>query len=63
MYPMSEDDIKAYVATKEPCDKAGAYAIQGRCAAFIKGIAGDYNNVVSLPAARLYQELKAGQYV
>lgn len=63
MYPMSEDDIKAYVATKEPCDKAGAYAIQGRCAAFIKGIAGDYNNVVGLPAARLYQELKAGQYV
>lgn len=63
MYPMSPEEIEAYVATKECCDKAGAYAIQGRCAAFIKGIEGDYNNVVGLPAARLYQELKAGRYV
>lgn len=58
MYPMSEDEIAAYVATGEPSDKAGAYAIQGGCAAFIKGISGDYNNVVGLPVARLYQELK-----
>ena len=58
MYPMSEGEIAAYVATGEPRDKAGAYAIQGGCAAFIKGISGDYNNVVGLPVARVYQELK-----
>ena len=57
MYPMSEKQIDAYVATKEPMDKAGSYAIQGKCAAYIKGICGDYNNVVGLPVARLMQEL------
>ncbi len=50
---------QAYVATGEPSDKAGAYAIQGRCAAYIKGINGEYNNVVGLPVARLMQELLA----
>lgn len=57
MYPMTEGQIKAYVATGEPMDKAGAYAIQGKCAVYIKGINGDYNNVVGLPASRLMQEL------
>lgn len=57
-YPMTEQEIAAYVATGEPMDKAGAYGIQGKCAAFIKGIEGDYNNVVGLPIARVYQELK-----
>lgn len=57
MYPMSETQIDTYVATKEPMDKAGGYAIQGKCAAYIKGICGDYNNVVGLPVARLMQEL------
>ena len=57
MYPMSPLQVKAYVATGEPADKAGAYAIQGKCAAYIKGINGDYNNVVGLPVARLMQEL------
>lgn len=57
MYPVSQEEIYAYVATGEPMDKAGAYGIQGRCAAFIKGISGDYNNVVGLPVGRLYQEL------
>ena len=58
MYPMSREEICAYVESGEPMDKAGAYGIQGRCAAFIRGICGDYNNVVGLPVGRLYQELK-----
>lgn len=57
MYPMTSEQIAAYVATGEPMDKAGAYAIQGRCAIYIKGIHGEYNNVVGLPIARLTQEL------
>ena len=58
MFPMSEAEIRAYVAMGEPMDKAGAYGIQGKCAAYIKGISGDYNNVVGLPVGRLYQEIK-----
>lgn len=57
MYPMTPEQIAAYVATGEPMDKAGAYAIQGKCAVHIKGINGDYNNVVGLPVARLVHEL------
>lgn len=57
-YPMAEEEIRAYVATKEPMDKAGAYGIQGLGGKFVKKICGDYNNVVGLPIARLYQELK-----
>ncbi len=59
MYPMSEKELRAYIATKEPFDKAGGYGIQGRCAIFIREICGDYNTVVGLPAARMYQELAA----
>ena len=55
MYPMTAEQIAAYVATGEPMDKAGAYAIQGKCAIYIRGISGDYNNVVGLPVARLMQ--------
>ena len=50
---MREDEIAAYVATGEPMDKAGAYAIQGRAAQWIPRIEGDYSNVVGLPLARL----------
>lgn len=58
MYTMTEEDIKRYVDSGEPMDKAGAYAIQGLCAAYVQGICGDYNNVVGLPVGRVYQELK-----
>ena len=57
-YPMSDEEIRSYVNTGEPMDKAGAYGIQGKSAVFIKEISGDYNNVVGLPLARLYKELK-----
>ena len=55
---MTEDEIRAYVATKDPLDKAGAYGIQGRFAAYIDRIDGDYYNVVGLPVSRVYQTLK-----
>lgn len=58
MYPMSPGEIQAYVRSGEPMDKAGAYGIQGRGTVFIEKIAGDYNNVVGLPMARVYQEMK-----
>ncbi len=58
MYPMTEEEIWSYIDTKEPMDKAGSYGIQGRAAVYIKKIEGDYNNVVGLPIARLYHEMK-----
>ena len=62
MYPMTEQEIREYIATGEPLDKAGAYGIQGRAAVYIRKIEGDYNNVVGLPISRLYQELKSSGY-
>lgn len=58
VYPMTIEEIRAYATCGEPLDKAGAYGIQGRFAAYIKGIDGDYSNVVGLPLGRLYQEVK-----
>ena len=58
MYPLEDQEIKEYIKSKEPQDKAGAYAIQGKAAIFIKGIQGDYYNVVGLPIGRLVKELK-----
>ncbi len=57
VYPMTEEEIRGYIATGEPMDKAGAYGIQGAFAAWIKGIRGDYANVVGLPLGRLYHEM------
>ncbi len=57
-FPMTEEEIGEYVGTGDPLDKAGAYGIQGFCARYVRGIEGDYNNVVGLPAGRLYQEIK-----
>lgn len=62
-YPMTDAQIREYVATGDPMDKAGAYGIQGLCARYISGIAGDYNNVVGLPVGRVYQELHGLQTV
>ena len=58
VYEMDEDEIRGYISTGEPMDKAGAYGIQGTFAVYIRGIEGDYNNIVGLPVARVYQELK-----
>ena len=55
---LSDAEIAAYIETKEPMDKAGAYGIQGKCAIFVDKIDGDYNNVVGLPVAAIYRELK-----
>jgi septum formation protein len=55
---LSEKEIEEYVATGEPMDKAGAYGIQGRAGIFIERIEGCYFNVVGLPLAALYRNLK-----
>ena len=58
IYEMSDEEIWKYIDSGEPMDKAGAYGIQGLFAAYVKEISGDYNNVVGLPVARVYHELK-----
>lgn len=55
---MSDREIREYLAVGESMDKAGSYNIQGSFSRFVKGIEGDYYNVMGLPIARLYQSLK-----
>ena len=55
---LSESDIKSYIRTGEPMDKAGAYAIQGMASRWISKIEGDYNNVVGLPVDLVLQMLR-----
>ena len=57
-YSLDEGEIAEYVSTGEPLDKAGAYGIQGRAAALIEGIEGDYYTVMGLPLARLVRALR-----
>lgn len=57
-YPIYKEDLRRYVESGDPLDKAGSYGIQGDFSIHIKEIHGDYNNVVGLPIGRLYQELK-----
>lgn len=58
-YPLSDEDIRDYIATGEPMDKAGAYGIQGKGSLLIEKIQGDYFNIVGLPLSALARELKA----
>jgi len=57
-YPLTKEEIEEYIATNEPFDKAGAYAVQGFGAKFIRSINGDYYTVMGLPLSRLYHELQ-----
>jgi septum formation protein len=58
MSEITEEEIAGYIATGEPMDKAGAYAIQGIASRWIPRIEGDYSNVVGLPVARVYRMLR-----
>ena len=58
MNALSEDEIRKYVTSGEPEDKAGAYAIQGMASRWIPRIEGDYSNVVGLPVALVYRMLR-----
>jgi nucleoside triphosphate pyrophosphatase len=55
---LSDEDIRSYISTREPMDKAGAYAIQGRASRWISRIAGDYFNVVGLPVSLVYKMIR-----
>ena len=57
-YEMTESEIEKYITSKDIYDKAGAYAIQGEAAVFIKSINGDYYNVMGLPIAKLYKKIQ-----
>ena len=56
--PLTESDIALYIASDEPYDKAGAYAVQGMASLWIEGLEGDYFNVVGLPVKRLHDMLR-----
>ena len=56
--PLSSDEIDAYIATGEPMDKAGAYAIQGGAGAFVEALDGEYDNVVGFPTEEVSEMLK-----
>ena len=55
---LSDHEIRRYVATGEPLDKAGAYAIQGKAAAFVTRIEGSYSGIMGLPLAETAQMLR-----
>ena len=57
-YPLTDEEIDEYIKTNEPMDKAGAYAIQGIGAKFIKSIDGDYYTIMGLPIGELYHRIE-----
>ena len=57
-YPVSDEEIRTYIASGEPMDKAGSYGIQGGFGIYVKEIRGEYTNVVGLPVGRLFYEMK-----
>lgn len=57
-FDLTEKEIEEYISSKEPYDKAGAYGIQGKAGLLVKGINGDYYNVVGFPVARLKREIE-----
>ena len=57
-YDLTAEEIRAYVATNEPMDKAGSYGIQGKGCTLVEKIDGDYFNIVGLPVARVAREIK-----
>ena len=57
-FDLTENEIEEYISSKEPYDKAGSYGIQGKAGLLVKGINGDYYNVVGFPIARLKREIE-----
>lgn len=57
-FHLTENEIEEYISSSEPYDKAGAYGIQGKAGLLVKGINGDYYNVVGFPIARLKREIE-----
>lgn len=57
-FSLTEAEIEEYISSSEPYDKAGAYGIQGKAGLLVKGINGDYYNVVGFPVARLKREIE-----
>ena len=57
-FDLRENEIEEYISSSEPYDKAGAYGIQGKAGLLVKGIKGDYYNVVGFPVARLKREIQ-----
>lgn len=57
-FDLTENEIEEYISSNEPYDKAGSYGIQGKAGLLVKGINGDYYNVVGFPVARLKREIQ-----
>ncbi len=58
-FELSDSEIEEYISSEEPYDKAGGYGIQGKASLFVKGIKGDYFNVVGLPVSELNRRLRS----